>query len=100
MHLTTPHYGREYYEEHRRQGLDYLGHGTWQLDYGRWLWEAIGPGSRDVGRGPDSLRPSTLDPRPSTMLDIGCACGSIAAGLAQAGWNVTGIDLSEHMIAL
>lgn len=36
------------------------------------------------------------------MLDVGCACGSIANGLfaAGAGPNVCGVDLCEHMVRL
>lgn len=82
MNLTVPHYGREYYDEHRAQGLDYLGHGTWQEDYGRWLAESL--------ELPEGLE----------TLDVGCACGSIAEGLAKAGLTVDGVDLSEHMVAL
>ncbi len=33
------------------------------------------------------------------LLDIGCGAGCNAIPLAQAGWNVAGIDLSEPMLA-
>jgi len=33
------------------------------------------------------------------LLDIGCGAGCNAIPLAQNGWNVTGIDLSEPMLA-
>ncbi len=71
----------EYYEEHRQAGLDYLGHGEWQESYGRWLVDALSLKDKDV-------------------LDIGCACGSIAFGLQKAGCRPHGIDLNNHMIAL
>jgi SAM-dependent methyltransferase len=36
---------------------------------------------------------------PASVLDIGCGTGSISLLLARRGYNVTGIDLSEAMIA-
>jgi len=34
------------------------------------------------------------------ILDVGCACGAIAYGLQQAGADVVGIELNEHMVAI
>ncbi len=79
--LTATSFDRRYYEEHREAGLDYLGHGDWQHAYGRWL--------------ADSLRW-----RGKQVLDVGCACGSIAEGLRAAGVHSNGIDCNNHMIAL
>jgi ubiquinone/menaquinone biosynthesis C-methylase UbiE len=79
--LTTTSFHIDYYEEHRRLGLDYLGHGDWQVFYGKWLVESLGLKGK-------------------TVLDVGCACGSIAAGLAKAGSFVSGCDVNEHMIQL
>lgn len=80
--LTATHYDREYYEDHRRDGLDYLGHGAWQRDYARWLTDCLG------WQG-------------VPLLDVGCACGSIAAGLqAATQGRVVGVDLCEHMVQL
>jgi len=79
--LTSTNFGPDYYEQHRAAGLDYLGHGQWQCDYGRWIVESC-------------------KMKGWQMLDVGCACGSIAAGLAKAGALVSGCDLSEHMIKL
>lgn len=32
------------------------------------------------------------------LLDVGCGTGSYAAGLADMGWDVTGVDVSEDML--
>jgi hypothetical protein len=57
--LTATSYHVDYYEQHKQAGLDYLGHGEWQERYGRWLVDSLGLKGR-------------------TVLDVGCACGSIA----------------------
>ena len=36
----------------------------------------------------------------SNLLDIGCGTGTLALMLQQAGYNVSGIDLSEEMLAV
>jgi SAM-dependent methyltransferase len=77
--LKSKSFHVEYYDEHRAAGLDYLGHGEWQEQYGKWLVE--------------SLR---LQGEP--VLDVGCACGSIATGMHKAGARVYGVDLNNHMI--
>ena len=79
--LTAVQYNRQYYEEHRRDGLDYLAYGDWQREYGRWFVESLGFQGRRV-------------------LDIGCACGSILRGLGEAGAIIAGVDLSDYMIRL
>ncbi|HEY0983387.1 glycosyltransferase family 9 protein, partial [Schlesneria sp.] len=79
--LTATGYDRSYYDEHKNAGLDYLGFGGWQQQYGRWLVESLGYQGRK-------------------MLDVGCACGSILRGLGQAGAIVQGVDLCEPMIQL
>jgi len=79
--LTARNFHVEYYEEHRRAGLDYLGHGEWQEHYGRWLVEVFGLRDHDV-------------------LDGGCAAGSIAYGFQKAGARAHGVDLNNHTIAL
>jgi SAM-dependent methyltransferase len=74
-------YTERYYQEHKLAGLDYLGFGAWQQQYGRWLVESLGlKGKR--------------------LLDVGCACGSILRGLGQAGAVVQGVDVNECMIRL
>ncbi|MGE5191918.1 MAG: methyltransferase domain-containing protein, partial [Deltaproteobacteria bacterium] len=79
--LSATAYDWRYYDEHKRAGLDYLGFGSWQEEYGRWLVESLGWQGNHI-------------------VDVGCACGSIARGLQQAGAVVQGVDLCEHMIQL
>jgi len=77
LHSTA--YNEQYYREHVLAGLDYLGHGDWQRDYGKWLADVFGWRGRQV-------------------LDVGCACGSILRGLGHNGIVVQGFDVSEFMI--
>ena len=79
--LRSTSFGRDYYEEHRRAGLDYLGFGDWQRQYGRWLTDSLGWKGK-------------------ALLDIGCACGAIVRGFGEAGAIVQGVDVNEHMIRL
>lgn len=80
MPLTSKHYDDRYYAEHKADGLDYAVYGDWQRDYGRWLVDAL----QWQGR---------------TILDLGCACGSVARGILDAGArHVCGVDLCEPMI--
>ena len=77
--LTATGYDEQYYVEHVNAGLDYLGHGDWQRQYATWL--------ADVFRW-----------RSMSVLDVGCACGSIMRGLGHAGIVVQGVDVSEFMV--
>ncbi|HEV3345313.1 MAG TPA: glycosyltransferase family 9 protein [Pirellulales bacterium] len=77
--LSATGYDEKYYLEHKFAGLDYLGFGGWQQEYGRWLVES-------------------LDLKGKRLLDVGCACGSIMRGLGLAGAIVQGVDLCEAMI--
>lgn len=79
--LRSTSYDDTYYLEHREAGVDYLVFGQWQQEYGRWLVES-------------------LELKAKRLLDVGCACGSIFRGLAQAGAVAQGVDLSEYMIRL
>lgn len=79
--LKSTSYDEAYYREHVMGGLDYLGHGDWQISYGRWLATA-------------------LSWRGKSVLDVGCACGSILRGLGEAGIVTQGIDLSDYMVRL
>jgi SAM-dependent methyltransferase len=80
-YLKSTAFDADYYEEHRIGGLDYLEYGDWQRNYAKWIVEA-------------------LDLKGKTVLDVGCACGSIANGFAEQGTLVSGIDPNEHMISL
>ena len=77
--LTSKAYDKVYYDEHRKAGLDYLGYGNWQIAYARWLTDCL---------------------KWSCILDVGCACGSIANGFYENGVNAVGIDINQHMIKL
>lgn len=81
--MPSPWFDQTYYQEHKDLGLDYLNHGTWQLDHAKWVAKTFG-----------------LD-RGSTILDLGCACGSITEAIRlTTGGTVVGIDPSEFMINL
>ncbi len=84
--LTSLEYDKKYYEEHKREGLDYLGHGYWQESYARMVSEA-------------TLQNTYSHP---SFFDGGCACGSILQGFKKTGIyrQVLGMDLSEHMVTL
>lgn len=79
--LRSTKFDRAYYEEHKAAGLDYMVCGGWQERYGRWFVESLGLKGKSV-------------------LDVGCACGSIVKGLAKAGAVVQGIDVNAYMIGL
>lgn len=79
--LTATDFERQFYEEHRAAGLDYMGYGGWQERYGRWFVDSF-------------------EAKGKRVLDLGCACGSIMRGLAVAGALVEGVDISRHMTQL
>ena len=79
--LSTRGFDERYYQEHKLAGLDYLGFGDWQRQYGRWMVDALGLQGKKV-------------------LDVGCACGAIVRGFGEAGAVVQGVDVNEHMIRL
>ncbi len=79
--LTSFSFDKIYYDEHKEAGLDYLGHGDWQSQYGKWIVD-------------------TLEWKDRTVLDIGCACGSIVRGFGDAGAFVSGCDINEHSVNL
>jgi ubiquinone/menaquinone biosynthesis C-methylase UbiE len=79
--LTSTAFDRAYYEQHKAAGLDYAHYGPWQRDYATWLVDALGLRGR-------------------SLLDIGCACGNMAAAFAERGLSAVGIDVCEHMISL
>lgn len=77
--FTARSFDREYYEQHRNNGLDYLNHGDWQVQYARWVVD-------------------NLKTHGKRVLDVGCACGSITLGLKKAGMHAWGVDLNNYMI--
>ena len=79
--LTTTTFGREYFEQHLREGLDYSNYGDWQRKYGRWLVDVLNWHGQPV-------------------LDVGCCCGNMVAGLAESGAISAGIDPNEFAIQL
>ncbi|MGE0609279.1 MAG: class I SAM-dependent methyltransferase [Pirellulales bacterium] len=79
--LRSTAFNLDYYQEHQAEGLDYLHFGDWQRKYGRWLVDVFGL-------------------RGQPLLDVGCACGSLTAGLAASGVAAHGVDVSEAMIEM
>lgn len=84
--LYVTEFNKDYYEEHKAAGLDYLGHGYWQESYAKMVTEATF--QRDYGH--------------PFFLDIGCACGSILYGFKKTTVydSILGIDVNEHMVSL
>lgn len=84
--LTAIEYDQQYYQEHVDGGLDYLGHGYWQVSYAQMVTEA-------------TLQDSYEAP---FVVDAGCACGSILNGFRKtnAYKNVLGVDISDFMVSL
>jgi len=79
--LTSTAFDELYYREHLACGLNYNTFGDWQKAYGRWIVEA-------------------LDMKGKRILDVGCAAGAIAKGLAEAGADVCGLDPNEYTVNL
>lgn len=78
--LKVTEYTKDYYDEHKDAGLDYLGHGYWQEEYAKMVTEAC------------------KTPREGFVVDAGCACGSILKGFQKLSMRVLGVDLNQHMI--
>ena len=78
--LKVTEYTKDYYDEHKDAGLDYLGHGYWQEEYAKMVTEAC------------------KTPREGFVVDAGCACGSILKGFQKLNMRVLGVDLNEYMI--
>ena len=78
--LKVTEYTKDYYDEHKDAGLDYLGHGYWQEEYAKMVTEAC------------------KTPREGFVVDAGCACGSILKGFQKLNMRVLGVDLNQHMI--
>ena len=78
--LKVTEYTKDYYDEHKDAGLDYLGHGYWQEEYAKMVIEAC------------------KTPTDGFVVDAGCACGSILKGFQKLNMRVLGVDLNQHMI--
>ncbi len=84
MTLSTA-YDKDYYDQHKAVGMDYLGHGGWQRSVAIMLREAM----------------QQEDYEHPLVLDIGCACGSIIKAVKDVlGCRVIGVDMSEYMVKL
>ncbi len=79
--LRSTTFDESYYSEHREAGLDYLAYTTWQKAYASWLSRVFGFKGRH-------------------LLDVGCACGSIARGFLESGMAVHGVDINDYTIQL
>lgn len=84
--LTSLDYEKNYYDEHKDAGLDYLAHGYWQESYAKMVADA-------------TLQATYESP---SFFDGGCACGSLVAAFKKTNifGTVLGVDLSEHMVGL
>lgn len=81
MQLRSKSYNKDYYEEHRVAGLDYLSYGGWHQNYGRWFVDS-------------------LNLKGKTVLDVGAACGALMRGIGWAGAVVQGVEINEHMVRI
>lgn len=80
--LKSKSYDKNYYEEHRISGLDYLSYGDWQKEYGQWITDVFQLKNKSV-------------------LDIGTAAGSILNGIQEASaCKAYGIDKNNYTINL
>lgn len=75
--------------EHQREAL--MGAATWDERYsGDRVWS---------GRPNQRLVEQTVDLTPTTALDVACGEGGDALWLAEQGWDVTAVDVSEVVLA-
>lgn len=84
--LTVTEFNKVYYDEHKKAGLDYLGHGYWQESYAQMICEC-------------TFQKTYVEP---VFLDLGCACGSILNGFKKQGIfkKTIGIDVNTYMVEL
>ena len=48
----------------------------------------------------DELFEKYAEKKPKTLLDLACGTGTVTAALCRLGYDVTGVDISEEMLAL
>jgi len=79
--LVPTGFVRDYLERQRKACVDNSDYGKWQRRYARWLADCLNWQNSDV-------------------LDVGCGCGPIVAGLVEADVWAIGVDVSEQAIHL
>jgi SAM-dependent methyltransferase len=60
---------------------------------------------REFATGPRAARPLEATLRligsgPGRLIDVGCGTGAFSAAIAERGWEVTGVDVSEDQLRL
>ena len=69
------------------------------LEDGTWDWNMMYDGTARDLEPPDPLVLETaLALEPGRALDVGCGAGGLLLALAQAGWDVTGVDVADKAI--
>ncbi len=71
--------------------------------FGPGFWEQVwngGHATTSMAAAPPHPRvlSETMDLTPGSALDVGCGAGAESLALAQAGWQVTGVDLSAQAL--
>jgi SAM-dependent methyltransferase len=82
--FTAKEFGKQYYDEHKAAGIDYLEHGYWQQSYARMVLDSCLP-KRGIA---------------NVVLDAGCACGSVLQGFKREGVRGIGVDINAYAIGL
>src|SRR5207249_9177007 len=54
----------------------------------------------DSGRSARAIALRLLGPGAGKLLDLGCGTGAHTAAFAEAGWDATGVDVSEDQLRL
>ncbi|MDP1569801.1 MAG: methyltransferase domain-containing protein [Vicinamibacterales bacterium] len=64
-----------------------------------WSVAAYGANLRGLFPAEQAIIDEYFPPPPSTVLDLGCGAGRTTVALHEAGYRVTGIDLSQALVA-